>query len=110
MQYQTSFNIPTLSLPNAFIWFRTALLGYFSLPLVRSLYPVFALLAMLLKPTPACSRTLPWMLFADRPAGGLGVILSRPAPFCLDRRHNAVFAKTLMAPSAEIRPTRTGSP
>src|ERR1700686_1248992 len=43
--------------PNACIWFQTALLGYFSVPQVRSLYPVSALLAILLKSTPACSRT-----------------------------------------------------
>src|SRR6266849_2932292 len=45
------------------------LLGYFSVPQVRSLYPISAHLAILLKSTPACSRALPWMLFADRPAG-----------------------------------------
>src|SRR5882762_4653601 len=58
-----SFNFPTLSPANAFIWYRTVPLWYLSVPLIRSLYPLSALWAYALKPTPACSRTPPWTLF-----------------------------------------------
>src|SRR5216684_7065669 len=56
-------------------------------PQVRSLYPVSALLAILLKSTPACSKTLPWMLVADRPAGvWVSFCPARPLFVCLGVR------------------------
>ena len=50
--------------PNACTWFQTALLGYFwgtfRSPQGSLSVSCLCLLAILLKSTPACSRTLPW--------------------------------------------------
>jgi hypothetical protein len=71
-------------------------------PLVRSLHPVSTSFALLLKPTPACSRTLPMETLCRPPCWCPVGIPSRQEHFCLERGHNDIMEVMKPAHAADV--------
>src|SRR5229473_2440746 len=80
------------------IWFRTALLGYFWSTFRSPRFGLFILSLPLddALETHACLLQNTSMgALCGSPCGGLDVILSSPAPFCLKRCHNSSWKQIL---------------